>query len=1327
MSDSIFNPLQLAVTYHQTGQLQQAKTLYQQILTEDPEHGNALHLLGLILYEEQDYSQAYTLITKAIQLSPDIADYYNNLGLVLLAQQQPTEAIAALQKAISLQPDHARAYHNLGDAFYALWDREQALRCYRKSLELNPNLFKVHNNLGNTLADQGYLEEAIVHYRKALQLKPDFVEAYDNLGIALSQQKQFKQALEVFEQALALRPDHVDLYNSTAIVLKELGQYDKAQEYLQKALALDPQYPLAYNTLGDIAREQGQFAEAIFHYRRALEHCPVSQSPIIYNKLGVTFDAQGNPFEAIPCFEQALSIDPQHPLASNNLGMALQGVGQIEKSLFHLQKATEFNSRMATAYSNYLLISHYLPNPDPTTLRLEHEQFTTKYFPFAPQSSFPNTPNPHRKLKIGYVSGDFARHSVTYFIEPILNHHSPQFEVFCYYNNSKADEVTLRLRDRDPTHFFQSYYLSDEKFVELIQQHGIDILVDLSGHTAQNRLLFFARKPAPIQITYLGYPDTTGLTAIDYRLTDYYTDPEGSEQWSTEQMLRFSRSYFCYRPYDQAPPVNPLPALQNGYITFGSFNNYAKLNPDILKLWAEILHSIPTAKLLLKTKNLNDPKLQQQLTAQFEEWGIAADRLILNNFIRATEDHLTHYHQVDIALDTYPYNGATTTCEALWMGVPVITLVGQTHISRMGLSVLSAANLPDWITYSPEDYVQLAQQRAGDLDKLQKLRSHLRQYLQNSPLLDACDCTHQLENLYRQAWQQWCATQQAATPLFPASEFSLPGHAGLQLAVQHYQHEEHEKAKQLCQQILLNSPEHPEALHLLGLINYQLQNYAEGIDLLKKVAERHPKIPYIHTNLGIMLGQRGQSKEARACYQKAISTNSRDSLAHNNLGVELYHQGKINEGIRHLRQALILNSQDVMAHSNLLMMLNYVLEDPRLLFLEHQRFNTQQAATLNPRSSLTFTHAKRPDRPLKIGYVSSDLRFHVVAHFMEAILAHHDHEQFKITCYFNQTVEDEISLRFKSYVDQWVNCAFLSDKDLAQQIQVDEIDILVDLNGHSAKNRLLIFAQQSAPLQITYLGYPNTIGLNTIQYRMTDAHIDPPGSTEQWNVETLVRMPHSYFCYHPLLHEAAATVTVPPCQNKGYVTFGSLNNYAKLTPKMLALWAKILNRVPNSKLLIKTSKVDEDAVQTELTRYFKTYQITPERLIFQGQTLATADYLTIYQEIDITLDTYPYNGATTTCETLFMGVPVVNLAGNTHASRMGLSILSTVGLHEWVATSPDAYIDIAVKLAHDEGKLQQWRTTLRQQLQNSPLMDGITFTRNLEAQYRQIWATYCQQ
>lgn len=610
----------------------------------------------------------------------------------------------------------------------------------------------------------GQWQAAEALYRQVLQSQPHQSQAlqfYLELSNLLWQQGRPTDAIGYLQLVLSFNPNFAEAYNNLGTVLMNQNQPTEAVACYQRALTLNPNFAEAYSNLGNVCKERGRLTEAISYYRRAVALNPNFAD--VQNDLGALLSLHDQLTEALLCFQRALRLDPNSAEAYANVGGILKEMGRIEEAVKYYQRALELKPTEANFYMALIMSLHYSTRYDPLTIFLEHQHFNELY-----AKPLINLIKPHlnertteRKLKIAYASPDFRRHAVVNFIEPILTQHDrTQFELFCYYNHPQSDEVTISLQG-DVDYWRDCFHWSDEELAERIRQDQIDILVDLMGFTGNNRILVLARKPAPVQMTYLGYSSTTGLTAIDYRLTDAYTDPEGiAEQFSSETLVRMPHSYFCYQPADETylMTVNPPPVIQNGYLTFGSFNHHPKLSPAILSLWVTILRALPTSKLFIKSKCLADATVQQNLMKYFTSGGIASERLILSPFALTLTEHLSMYHQIDIALDSYPYNGATTTCEALWMGVPVVTLVGTTHVSRMGLSILSTLGLTELIASTNEEYINIALQLANDREHLQHLRATMRERMQSSTLMDAVSFTRHLETIYRWMWEKWCRT-----------------------------------------------------------------------------------------------------------------------------------------------------------------------------------------------------------------------------------------------------------------------------------------------------------------------------------------------------------------------------------------------------------------------------------------------------------------------------------------------------------------------------------------------------------------------------------------
>jgi protein O-GlcNAc transferase len=725
-------------------------------LQAEPNNSDMLHLLGVIAIRVDKYEAAFELISNAIRINPAVPHFYNSLGNVLNSQKKFQQAIDSFQRALALQSDYPEAHNNLGNAFMALAQFDQAINAYQQALTLKPDFIEAYNNLGKLFNDQQQYELAVETLQRALALNPHFAQAYNNLGNALSGQGQTAEAITAYERAIQLNPNESSAHCNLGKTFNEQGQWAQAITCFQKAIAVNAHDAEAYSNLGYTLIQTAQLREALACLQQAIALNPNEAS--VHNQLGTLLKNQGQLAEAMGYFQRAIALNPDSAEAHNNLATAFKDQGRFEEAIAHYRRTLEIDP-IPLAYSNLLLCINYVRRYDQAAIFLEHQQFNTLFCEslcVTPEHFEPllHSVTSERKIKLGYVSADFRKHPVAYFIEPVLAHHDHErFEIFCYHNAQESDEFTVRLQAY-ADHWFNCFGTSDALLVEQIKADQIDILIDLSGHTANNRLLVFARKPAPIQITYLGYPNTTGLSAIDYRITDGYMDPKGhAEAFNSENLLRMPGSYFCFRPNAQSPAVNPtLPVLTKGYITFSSLNNYAKLNGELLALWAEVLHAVPNSRLLLKTKSLNDQGIKEALIEQFAQLNIESERLILLGR-SPSPAHLNTYHEVDIALDSYPFTGGTTTFEALWMGIPVVSLVGKRQVARQGLSILSALELQELIAYSPEDYINICVKLAENTDQLQALRRNLRERMQESSLMDETGFTQHLENVYQTLFQ----------------------------------------------------------------------------------------------------------------------------------------------------------------------------------------------------------------------------------------------------------------------------------------------------------------------------------------------------------------------------------------------------------------------------------------------------------------------------------------------------------------------------------------------------------------------------------------------
>lgn len=508
--------------------------------------------------------------------------------------------------------------------------------------------------------------------------------------------------------------------------------------------------------LAEVLSKVGREDRAEQCYLKLLEAGP---DPAVYNKLGCLCLSLGRLFESVQYQQKAAELRPESPELLANLARAHMETGDVHHGIEMLRKAVDMMPTNAQAHSNLLFRLHQLPQMDPQMLWHEHRRWGQTHAPATlARKAHENIPDPDRKLHVGYISPDFRRHSVAYFLECLLDGHDrSQVAVYGYGNVEYADEMTEQLK-RMCDRYHNIYDLTDEQVAALIAREKMDILVDLAGHAGDNRLLVMARKPAPVQVTYLGYPDTTGLEAIDYRLTDTDADLPDSQRFYSEQLFFLPDGFLCYKPRDYAPPVAPLPAEKSGYITFGSFNNSCKLNPTILGIWADILRADTQSRLLLKIKAGEEPEIAGRYLGLFSGFGIDPARITICGW-KSPIDHFKTYSEVDIALDTFPYNGTTTTCEALWMGVPTVSLVGQCHASRVGLSILSRVGLEFFAAATPQEYVAKAHALASNRSALAQMRLSMRARIATSGLCHGKAFARSVEVAYRTMWRRWCRSR----------------------------------------------------------------------------------------------------------------------------------------------------------------------------------------------------------------------------------------------------------------------------------------------------------------------------------------------------------------------------------------------------------------------------------------------------------------------------------------------------------------------------------------------------------------------------------------
>lgn len=685
-----------------------------------------------------------------------------------------------LQSLLNLDPGHAQGRNLLGAIHFAAEDFAAAEVLFRQAIDLAPDLAPAHNNLGNIFAEREDFAAAEPHYRAALACDPEYVEALSNLGMVLNRQGQHKEAEELCHRALQLRPQFAGALNNLANTLLNQDRRGEAIDGYRAALRQQADLPEAHLNLALALADPEQLLGSLDYYRRVLERKP--DSYLAHLRIGTALQVMGDWDESEHHLQAAEGLRPAvaEVLALRGNNASYRGNYQRADKLF--RRALLLGAGSGT-HSSHLFNRLYDPESRPADFLREAREWAILHAEsgLPPQLRHANE-GTGRRLRIGYLSKDFARHSVAYFIEPVIARHDrSRFEIFCYSNNPKPDAVTERI-EKIAEHWRDIAFVSDEEAFRQITTDSIDILVELSGHTVGNRLHLLTRKPAPVQVSYLGYPVTTGLVGIDYRIVDAITDPPGeADTVHTEALVRLPGGFLTYLPAQDPPAVMPPPAAASGHITFGSFNNPIKVNAEVVAAWARILEAVPGSRLLLKGFAFDSDAAANCFRERFAAQGINAERLDLIAWHPEVKGHLEIYGQIDIALDPFPYNGTTTTCEALWMGVPVLTLAGDRHSARVGASLLAAVGLSEFVSSSSDDYVARAVRLAADPARLAALRASLRERMQSSPLLDAEGFTRKLEAAYDTMWQGWLdkrsavMAEPAGTKAAELCTLSLPG------------------------------------------------------------------------------------------------------------------------------------------------------------------------------------------------------------------------------------------------------------------------------------------------------------------------------------------------------------------------------------------------------------------------------------------------------------------------------------------------------------------------------------------------------------------------
>jgi len=765
------NELKALMVLFNTGRFAELERQAQLLLQRHPNSGVTWKILGTALGIQGKH--ALPALQKASHFLPNDAEAHYNLGLALQEHGQPADAAASYRRALELKPKDADAHNELGNALQALGQHVAAVASYRRALALKPQFVEAHNKLGCALHDLGQLNDAVASYQRALALSPNDAEAHNNLGFALQELGQLEGALSSYRKALAIDPVYAVAHNNMGNVLQELGQYSEAVTSFQRALEIKPDYAEAHYNLGNALQELGQLDAALSSYRNALALKP--DFALAHNNLGNVLKDLGQYDAALESLHRSLELNSSYAEAHNNLGGVLLNYGQFDAAQECFRRALALKPGYSDAHSNLLFSLNFDANHSQSNC-LEEARAYGQMATWKAGQRFAHwqcAAEPKR-LRVGLVSGDLCNHPVAYFLQSLLEQiDTTQIEFIAYPTAQKSDEITKRIQP-----YFAAWKpihgLKDADAARMIHNDGVHILLDLSGHTAHNRLPLFAWKPAPVQVSWLGYFATSGVAEMDYLLADKVGVPEDQQAQFTESICYLPDTRLCFTPPPFDVPVAPLPALTNAYITFGCFQNLAKVSDAVLAAWSHILIAVPNSRLRFASKQLGDPVVAVQFMRRLLQSGFEAARVELHGFV-TREAYLAAHAAVDVILDTFPYPGGTTTCEALWMGVPTLTLAGETLLARQGASLLSAAGLSDWVANSEDEYGAKAMQFSSDLPKLAALRAGLRQQVLASPLFNAPRFARNFEAALWGMWQQ-AHDQELAKVRRLAYEASLPKH-----------------------------------------------------------------------------------------------------------------------------------------------------------------------------------------------------------------------------------------------------------------------------------------------------------------------------------------------------------------------------------------------------------------------------------------------------------------------------------------------------------------------------------------------------------------------
>jgi protein O-GlcNAc transferase len=785
-----------------------------------------------------------------------------------------------------LANDHSSLFNEAAD-FFESGKLDEAKKCYEQILTSDGCNARALHAMGVIVYQERDIEVAIEYLQQVLQIQPDYATAYCSLGKIQKNLGRLLAARISYQKALELEPDSCETLCALGAICREMNQYEMSEEYLTKALTIDSSSSLAQYEFGYLHQKIKRYDSAIDHFVRAIELQPNYAEA--YAQLALIYVSQGRQLEANDCLKNGLKLRPNSTTIRTILVFSMNYMPGVNPADIYAV-STDW-ARLATDTLAHPICRHH------------------------------SRPDPESVLRIGFVSPDFRRHPVGYFVQSFMMlHDRDSFEVICYSDVRDEDELTQSLIE-SADKWRRVFGVKDDKFAEIIRRDRIDILVDLAGHTKDNRLNTFIMKPAPIQVTWAGYVGTTGLSAIDYLISDRFQSPDGAEEYTVERIIRMPDDYISYTPPEYAPDVAQLPARENGYITFGCFNNLAKVSEEVIVMWSEILKLVANSKLFIKNPSFDDQSTVERFIRLFEAHGISADRIVTEGQ-NPHQEMMARYSCIDIQLDTLPYSGGLTTLESLWMGVPVVTLPGDLFSSRHSLTHLMNVGLSECVAASREEYIAIACSLAGDLAKLSDLRQGLRDMLASSPICDGFGFTDNLQNVFRRMWSEWCETGvtdsggdvETNSGVKEVEEDFLGDHIEYNEQGNRYSDEGNFDAAINCYKEALDiKPGYVEAYFNMGLVYYKAGNLEDAVRMFNMVICLSPDFAEAYTNLSHLYFESGRFSEAIAICNLAIGMLPDYPDSYNNLGNALTKLGQSEDALAAFRKALELKPENIQA------------------------------------------------------------------------------------------------------------------------------------------------------------------------------------------------------------------------------------------------------------------------------------------------------------------------------------------------------------------------------------------------------------------------------